>query len=214
VEALARFQGPPVRGPERWFEEAEAVGLRRELELAAIKAAVAELDEVPDELYLAVNASPQTLRSAALLKLLSRVDGSRIVVEVTEHARVDDYRAVNVALARIRDLGVRLAIDDAGAGFASLRHILRLAPEIVKLDRTLIDRIESDRSRQALAAGLISFAEKIEATIIAEGIERQAEVSALGDLGVSYGQGFFFAKPAPLAELSLEPLARKRRATG
>lgn len=212
VEALARFQGPPVRGPERWFEEAEAVGLRRELELAAIKTAVADLDQVPDELFLAVNASPQTLRSAALLKLLSRVDGSRIVVEVTEHARVDDYRAVNVALARIRDLGVRLAIDDAGAGFASLRHILRLAPEIVKLDRTLIDRIESDRSRQALAAGLISFAEKIDATIVAEGIERQAEVSALGDLGVSYGQGFFFAKPAPLAELSLEPLAGKRRA--
>jgi EAL domain-containing protein (putative c-di-GMP-specific phosphodiesterase class I)/CheY-like chemotaxis protein len=212
VEALARFRGPPLRPPDRWFEEAEAVGLRRELELAAIKAAIEELDQVPGELYLAVNASPETLRSAALLKLLARTDGSRIVVEVTEHARIDDYKAVNVALAHVRDLGVRLAIDDAGAGFASLRHILRLAPEIMKLDRTLIDRIESDRSRQALAAGLISFAEKIEATIVAEGIERQAEVSALGDLGVSYGQGFFFAKPAPLAELSLEPLAGKRRA--
>jgi EAL domain-containing protein (putative c-di-GMP-specific phosphodiesterase class I) len=131
---------------------------------------------------------------------------------MTEHARIDDYKGVNGALARIRELGVRLAIDDAGAGFASLRHILRLAPEIIKLDRTLIDRIESDRSRQALAAGLISFAEKIEATIIAEGIERSAEVEALLNLGVSYGQGFFFAKPAPLAGLSLEPSARKRRA--
>jgi EAL domain-containing protein (putative c-di-GMP-specific phosphodiesterase class I) len=212
VEALARFQGPPVRGPERWFEEAGAVGLRRELELKAIRTAVAQLDRLPAELYLAVNASPQTLRSAALFKLLSRIDGRRVVVEVTEHARIDDYKAVNAALSRIRELGVRLAIDDAGAGFASLRHILRLGPEIVKLDRTLIDRIESDRSRQALAAGLISFAEKIDATIIAEGIERRAEVSALGDLGVSYGQGFFFAKPAPLAKLSLEPSARKQRA--
>ena len=214
VEALARFLGPPVRGPQDWFEEAEAVGLRRELELAAIRAAVAELDQLPGELYLAVNASPETVRSAALLKLLSRTDGERIVIEVTEHARIDDYKAVNEALSRIRELGVRLAIDDAGAGFASLRHILRLAPEIMKLDRTLIDRIENDRSRQALAAGLISFAQKIDATIVAEGIERRAEVSALVGLGVDYGQGFFFAKPAPLAKLSLEPSARKRRAAG
>lgn len=212
VEALARFRGPPERGPEGWFEEAEAVGLRRELELAAIKAAVAELDQVPSNLFLAVNASPETLRSAALRKLFSRTDGERIVVEVTEHAPIDDYKGVNGALARIRELGVRLAIDDAGAGFASLRHILRLAPEIIKLDRTLIDRIESDRSRQALAAGLISFAEKIDATIIAEGIEHRAEVTALIDLGVSYGQGFYFAMPAPLAELSLEPARRRRRA--
>jgi EAL domain-containing protein (putative c-di-GMP-specific phosphodiesterase class I)/DNA-binding NarL/FixJ family response regulator len=212
VEALARFRGPPVRGPERWFEEAETVGLRRELELAAIKAAVAELDRLPAGLYLSVNASPETLRSAALRKLLARTDGERIVVELTEHARIDDYKGVNGALARIRELGVRLAIDDAGAGFASLRHILRLAPEIIKLDRTLIDQIETDRSRQALAAGLISFASRIDATIIAEGIERSAEVEALLNLGVSYGQGFFFAKPAPLAELSLEPSSRKRRA--
>jgi EAL domain-containing protein (putative c-di-GMP-specific phosphodiesterase class I)/DNA-binding NarL/FixJ family response regulator len=212
VEALARFRGPPVRRPERWFEEAEAVGLRRELELAAIKSAVAELERLPAGLYLSVNASPETLRSAALRKLLARTDGERIVVELTEHARIDDYKGVNGALARIRELGVRLAIDDAGAGFASLRHILRLAPEIIKLDRTLIDQIETDRSRQALAAGLISFASRIDATIIAEGIERSAEVEALLNLGVSYGQGFFFAKPAPLAELSLEPSSRKRRA--
>ncbi len=199
VEALARFRGPPERRPERWFDEAGAVGLRRQLELAAIKAAVAELEQLPEELYLAVNASPETLRSAALRKLLSRTHGERVVIEVTEHAPIHDYKGVNGALSRIRELGVRLAIDDAGAGFASLRHILRLAPEIIKLDRTLIDRIESDRSRQALAAGLISFAEKIDATIIAEGIERRAEVAALVDLGVSYGQGFIFAKPAPLA---------------
>ena len=93
---------------------------------------------------------------------------------------------------------MRLAVDDAGAGFASLRHILRLAPDFIKLDRTLIDGIERDRSRQALAAGLISFADKIEATIIAEGIERSAEVDALTALGVDYGQGFFIARPAPL----------------
>ena len=101
-----------------------------------------------------------------------------MVVEITEHARIDDYEALREALEALRDFGTRVAIDDAGAGFASLRHILRLEPEFIKLDRTLIDGIESDRSRQALAAGLISFAERIGATIVAEGIERPAEVGA------------------------------------
>jgi EAL domain-containing protein (putative c-di-GMP-specific phosphodiesterase class I) len=110
---------------------------------------------------------------------------------------------LNDAIDRVRALGVRLAIDDAGAGFASLRHILRLAPDFVKLDRTLIDDIERDRSHQALAAGLISFANKIDATIVAEGIERDAQLRALRELGVSRGQGFLLARPAPLP---LEPV--------
>jgi EAL domain-containing protein (putative c-di-GMP-specific phosphodiesterase class I) len=111
-----------------------------------------------------------------------------------------------------------LAVDDAGAGFASLRHILRLAPHFIKLDRTLIDGIEADRSRQALAAGLISFAHKIEATIIAEGIERSEEVDALRELGVDYGQGFFLARPAPLplktTRFQVKRPRRRSRAVG
>ena len=199
AEALARFRGPPKRGPERWFAEAEEVGLGRELELATAKAALAALPSLPPEIYLSVNASPATLLSGSFRELvLENSDPTRVVVEVTEHARIDDYERLNSAFDRLRDPGVRLAIDDAGAGFASLRHILRLAPDFIKLDRTLIDGIEYDRSRQALAAGLISFAEKIEATIIAEGIEHSAEVDVLTALGVAYGQGFFIAKPAPL----------------
>ena len=120
------------------------------------------------------------------------------MVEITEHAPIDDYESLRDALAACASSASALAIDDAGAGFASLRHILRLEPELIKLDRTLIDGIESDRSRQALAAGLISFAEKIDATIVAEGIERPAEVEKLAELGVRYGQGYFFARPAPL----------------
>jgi EAL domain-containing protein (putative c-di-GMP-specific phosphodiesterase class I) len=163
-----------------------------------VKAALAELPRVPAEVYLAVNVSPATLLSAAFRKILASTDADRVVVEVTEHVPVEDYGALNQALSPLRSLGVRLAIDDAGAGFASLRHILRLAPEFVKLDRTLIEGIESDRSHRALAAGLISFAEKIDATIIAEGIERSAQLKALRDLGVTYGQGFLLARPAPL----------------
>lgn len=199
AEALARFRGPPKRGPERWFAEAGKVGLRLELELEAAKGALLALPSLPPDIYLSVNLSPESLRSARFRKLLlETADPKRVVVEVTEHARIDDYERLNVAFDRLREVGVRLAVDDAGAGFASLRHILRLAPHFIKLDRTLIDGIEADRSRQALAAGLISFADKIEATIIAEGIERSAEVDALKALGVDYGQGFFIARPSPL----------------
>ncbi len=199
AEALARFRGPPKRGPERWFTEADGVGLRRELELAALKAALSEMPRLPPEIYLSLNASPKTLLSAAFRKLLlENSDPARVVIEVTEHARIDDYERLNAAFARVRAAGVRLAVDDAGAGFASLRHILRLSPDFIKLDRTLIAGIESDRSRQALAAGLISFAKRIDATIIAEGIEQLADVDMLTSLGVGHGQGFLLARPGPL----------------
>jgi len=198
AEALARFRGPPSRGPLRWFAEADEVGLLRELELAAVRVALTALPDLPEHVFLSVNVSPGTLATPGFLRLIAGSDGARVVVEITEHARINDYERLGEALDAVRAFGVRVAIDDAGAGFASLRHILRLEPEFIKLDRTLIDGIEADRSRQALAAGLISFAEKIDATIVAEGIERPAEVEALSDLGVRYGQGYFFARPAPL----------------
>lgn len=198
AEALARFRIAPRRGPDLWFAEAGQVGLRLELELAAAAAALNELPGLPSETYLSVNVSPKTLLSAAFRKLLKGSEPDRVVIEVTEHAPIDDYKRLNTALDRLRALGVRLAVDDAGAGFASLRHILRLAPDFIKLDRTLINGIENNRSQQALAAGLISFAERIHATIIAEGIERAAEVDMLTSLGVGYGQGFFLARPEPL----------------
>ncbi|MBA2568028.1 MAG: EAL domain-containing protein [Actinobacteria bacterium] len=199
AEALARFRGPPKRGPELWFAEADKVGLRLELELMAAKAALLGLSNLPPGIDLSLNVSPKTLLSAAFRKLLlENSDPTRVVLEVTEHARIDNYERLNAAFDRLRRVGVRLAVDDAGAGFASLRHILRLAPDFIKLDGTLIQGIESDRSRQALAAGLISFAEKIEATIIAEGIERSEQVEVLTALGVGFGQGSFIAEPAPL----------------
>jgi EAL domain-containing protein (putative c-di-GMP-specific phosphodiesterase class I)/DNA-binding NarL/FixJ family response regulator len=198
AEALARFRGPPSRSPLRWFAEADEVGLLRELELAAVRAALSAMPDLPEHVFLSINVSPGTLATAGFLRLITSSDGARVVVEITEHARINDYESLGEALDAVRAFGVRVAIDDAGAGFASLRHILRLEPEFIKLDRTLIDGIEADRSRQALAAGLISFAEKIDATIVAEGIERPAEVDALADLGVRYGQGYFFARPAPL----------------
>lgn len=212
AEALARFRGPPKRGPARWFAEAGDVGLRRELEIAAVRAALSELADWPDGLYLSVNVSPATVTAAAFRKVFRDVDATRVVVEITEHAPIDDYERLADALGGLRSAGVRLAIDDAGAGFASLRHILRLDPDFIKLDRTLIQGIQADRSRQALAAGLISFAEKIGATIVAEGIERLGELRALRALGVGYGQGFYLARPGTVAELLPSAARRVRRA--
>lgn len=198
AEALARFHATPRRGPEKWFAEAAQVGLGAELELKAAAAALASLPALLPELFLSLNVSPETVMSESFRSLFAGQDAERIVIEITEHAPIDDYEQLKDALDPLRELGLRLAVDDAGAGFASLRHILNLAPDIIKLDRALIDRIDEDRSRQALAAGLISFAEKIGAKIVAEGIEREAELRALVDLGVGHGQGYFFARPGPL----------------
>ena len=195
-EALARFRGPPRRGPDRWFAEATEVGLRRELELAAAEKALAVLDELPDATYLSINVSPSVLASPGLRRLLAGLPTERVVVEITEHAPIEDYERLRTGLGPLRELGIRLAIDDAGAGFASLKHILELAPDFIKLDRSLVAGIEKHRSQQALAAGLISFSDKIGATIVAEGIERGPELTTLLKLGVRYGQGYALGRPA------------------
>ena len=197
-ESLARFPGEPQRGPEQWFQEASEVGLQTELEVVAAKLGLGQLGELPDDVYLSLNVSPSTAVSASFRRALARVPADRIVLEITEHAPIEDYDAFNAGLAGVRALGARLAIDDAGAGFASLRHILRLEPEFIKLDITLIAAIESDRSQQALAAGLISFADGIGATVVAEGIEHAEALEALRALGVRFGQGFHLGRPAAL----------------
>lgn len=198
VEALARFRPDPQRSPALWFAEAAEVGRQAELEVAAVRAAWSHLDEIPDRMYLSVNASPQTVLTQAFQQLFDQHGAERLVVEVTEHAAVDDYEALGDALLRLRSRGARLAVDDAGAGYASLRHILRLDPDVIKLDVSLTRGIDRDSRRRALACALIPFAEQIGATITAEGIETQQELDALRELGVCYGQGFFLAPPAPV----------------
>ncbi|HWE82056.1 MAG TPA: EAL domain-containing protein [Gaiellaceae bacterium] len=198
AEALARFAGPPKRGPSLWFEEAKQVGLAEELELHAVRKAVSALGQIPEDAYLTVNVSPGTLARNGFHKVVSELDGSRLIAEVTEHAPIQDYDRLGEAVGRLRGMGVRLAIDDAGAGFASLRHILRLNPDLIKLDLTLIRDIHRDQSKRALAAGMISFAREIDVTIVAEGIERAAEAKTLIELGVNEGQGYYLGRPGPL----------------
>jgi EAL domain-containing protein (putative c-di-GMP-specific phosphodiesterase class I)/DNA-binding NarL/FixJ family response regulator len=199
VEALARFDGRSERGPEDWFAEAGLAGLRGDLELAAVRKSLAALDTLADGQYLSVNVSPPTLAGSRFRSLLEEADPKRIIIEVTEHAPIHEYESLEEPLAQLKRLGVRLAIDDAGAGFASLRHILRLSPDVIKLDHSLIDGIEDDRSQQALTAGLVSFAEELGSTLIAEGIEQRRQLEVVASLGVELGQGFLFARPGPLS---------------
>jgi EAL domain-containing protein (putative c-di-GMP-specific phosphodiesterase class I) len=199
-EALARFRSFPMRGPDEWFAEAVALELGVQLELAAIRQALASLPRLPETTYLSLNASHRAASSPELRAILDR-DADRIVVEITEHEPIDDYERLTTALAALRAHGIRIAIDDAGAGYASLRHALQLAPDIVKVDISLTRDIDSDRGRRALASALISFADEMGMTIVAEGIETEAELKTLRDLGVRFGQGYYLAEPATLSSL-------------
>jgi EAL domain-containing protein (putative c-di-GMP-specific phosphodiesterase class I) len=122
----------------------------------------------------------------------------RLVIEITEHAQVDDYEALLAALAPLRERGAQLAIDDVGAGFSNLRHILRLAPDNLKLDLSLTQEIARDPAREALASSLVGFAEGVGASITAEGISSDEDLELLRALGVDYGQGFYLARPSSL----------------
>lgn len=197
-EALARFAPPPQRPPNEWFAEATELALGTDLELTAILTALAELPKLPRDAYLALNLSYRTATSPRILELFADQPTERLVIEITEHEQVEDYDALTSALERLRERGTRVAIDDAGAGFSSLRHILQLAPDIIKLDISLTRDIDKDRGRRALASALISFAEEMDMSIVAEGIETQSELDTLLGLGVHFGQGFFLARPAPL----------------
>lgn len=196
-EALSRFPSVASRPPNVWFEHAAQVGLGEALELMAISRAIDTFDLIPKQASLSVNASPATLSSPQLLEMLRDAPADRLIVELTEHAAITDYAQFNAAIRSLRELGVQLAVDDAGAGFASLRHILDLRPEIIKLDMSLTRRIHNDSARRALASALCDFAANLEADVVAEGIEEQAELDELLKLGIRYGQGYLLGKPSP-----------------
>lgn len=203
VEALARFDGPPHLPPDTWFADAHAGGLGTELELLAIEQALAVLDQLPSNFLVGVNASPTTIASPSLHHLLSAVDGSRVVVEITEHMAVDDYAHLHRRLTALRELGVRLSIDDTGSGYASFRHILSLSPEFIKLDLALTRGIDTDPARRALAAALVGFVSESGAQLVAEGIETEAELATVRELGIPFAQGYHLGRPAPFATLDL-----------
>ncbi|MBL7518862.1 EAL domain-containing protein [Frankia sp. CNm7] len=196
-EALARFPAG-TGGPEQWFRDAASVGLGVDLELAAIRNAFRALPLLPDGQVLAVNASPATVVSHGLHDLLRQVPAERIIVEVTEHDRIDDYPATVLALDALRREGARTAVDDVGAGYAGLHQLLELHPDCIKMDRCLTGRLESDPASRALAAALVHFAEDIGSLVLAEGVETPGELRLLIEIGVHQAQGFYLGEPDPL----------------
>lgn len=202
-ESLARFDTEPYQTPDAWFKEAKSVGLDQELELLAIQRGIEGMRHIDESAYISLNVSPEIIMSGLLNDIFSDEIAHRIVLEVTEHSRVPDYKLFREALHELRKKGLRLAVDDAGAGFASFQHILELGADIIKLDISLIKDLDKDPARSALASALISFSKDTDTMVIAEGVETQEEYSELLRIGVDNVQGYFIGYPMPVEQVIL-----------
>lgn len=194
-EALTRFDDGVAPGVR--FGDANDVDLGLELELTTLKATLLAAQALPPDLFLSVNVSPRLVLSGSPLRSLLRRHPGTVVCEVTEHEAIVDYPAFRAMAARLP--GVRLAIDDVGAGFASFRHILELRPAFVKLDRSIVAGIDGDPIRRQLIAGVGTFVAAAGSRMIAEGIETDAELATLRELQVPLGQGYLLGRPAAVS---------------
>ena len=213
AEALSRFPAEWERPPDVCFEEAHSVGRGQALELLALERAADHLHQVAG--YVAMNVSPATLVTTRCTLLLSGLPLDRIILELSEHDRVQDYTSLDNALAPLRARGMRLAIDDVGAGFSSLRHIVLTGPDVIKLDRTIVNGVSTDAVLTILVRSLVEFAHGCSARVVAEGIESAEDASVLASLGVDHGQGWHFGRPGPPEDLPayLPPMSVSPAAT-
>lgn len=195
-EALSRFPG--TAGPDVWFAAAADAGLAADLEALAVHKALAVVDDLPVDTFLTVNVSPHLLGSPQLREALSvRDDLRRVVVELTEHTPVDDLATLRRQTGELRERGALIALDDAGSGYSGLHQMAELRPQIVKLDRALVADADADPVRVALAEMLGEFAGRIDAWLLAEGIETAAELAVFHRLGVPLAQGWLLGRPTP-----------------
>ncbi len=203
-EALTRFADGTA--PDECFHEAARVGVGLELESATLEAAIQASVGLPRWAWLSLNVSPAMLldsgRLHAILGGLLKASGRRVVLELTEHDSIADYKPLLRAVAKLGP-SVSLAVDDAGAGFASLRHILELRSAYVKLDYSLVHGVDRDPARQALIAGMVHFAGQVDCILVAEGVETQAESRTLRTLGIKLGQGYFLGRPDTVDRLEV-----------
>lgn len=218
-EALARFAGPPQASPDRWLREAERLGLSRTLEARLLTTALDRLPALPANTFLTVNVSPDLLAADDWERALGhyqRLD--RLVVEVTEHSAISDYDEIRTAIANARGRGALFAVDDAGSGYASLQHVMQLRPDFVKLDREFIDGCDKDPARAAMIEAVGSVANRLDAWVIAEGVETNGELNCLLRLGVPLAQGWLFGAArmewtqAPAAAVAAIAVFRRRDA--
>ncbi len=191
-EVLARFGAVP---PDTWFASASIAGLGPRADRAIVSRALETRITLPPGTFLTINVSPDSLIDAAFEGLTGGdADLRGVVFEITEHAPVHDYTLLMRATDLLREQGAGIAVDDAGAGYSSMRHVLALRPQFVKVDREFVAGCDRDPARLALVEAITAYAERIGAAVIAEGVETLAELQALMTLGVPFAQGYFFGE--------------------
>ncbi|MFQ5517631.1 MAG: EAL domain-containing protein [Acidimicrobiia bacterium] len=202
-EVLARISdGGAAATPDVWFAAAAAASLETELQLAVARSAFTDAAGLPPGAYVSLNVSPAVAVAADFAAFLDSFPLDRMVLEVSQHATIDDYEVVIEALGGHRRRGLRLAIDDVGAGLASLSHVLSLDPDIIKIDLSIIRGVDADTARQSLTASFVSLAGVVGAAAVAEGIETKDELRTLLELGVDHGQGYLLTPPSPAARFT------------
>lgn len=192
-EALSRFDAGT---PDEWFQAAWSLGRGVDLELAALRAALRLLDQIPTDCYLSVNVSHAALNRSESVEILAGHSAERIQLEVTEHVFIADIASLQELLAPLRKAGMRVAIDDFGSGHSTLREAVQFHPDTFKTDRWLATQIDSPgawRQRAALAS-IIQLASRLDVTVVAEGIETDGEAETVYLLGVQYGQGYLLGR--------------------
>lgn len=207
-EALARFTGPPSWSPDRWFAAAEALGRRNELEYLVCARSLESRHQLPPNSFLTVNVSPGFLLSPGWAELLdSQSSLAGTVIEITENDPVGNYEEIQVRIAAIRAKGGAIAIDDVGSGYSSLKHVMEIRPNFIKLDRAFVTGCHLDPARAALIEMIGTIAGRLDAWIVAEGVETQSELEELARLEVPLVQGYHLGRPA----LAMEPLSENAR---
>ena len=195
-ESLARFVLAPA-SPPQWFAAAAELGLDGALEARAISAGLARRSELPPNRFLSLNVSPGGLLQPEVRAAFARAGDLRgVVVELTEQTAVEDYAAVLAVFGNLRAAGAHIAVDDAGAGYASLRHVTALRPDFVKVDANLISGVDRDPAKAAVIEMLGGLTSRLDAWLIAEGVETAGELEFLAGLGVPLAQGFGLGRPA------------------
>lgn len=208
-EALARFPNASPTSPAHWLSVAEAVGMRVELELVCLERSLSLLEELPDGTSLSVNLSALALHDPRATNMLRSRRPDRVIIEVTEEGLAKDLRGLRSDLDPLLKEGVKLAVDDMGAGYSNLRQVVELAPSLLKLDRALVHGIDADPAKTLLIDALVRYAQRTGSQIVAEGIETQAELDVLRSLDIPYGQGYLLARPRePWPEVLLRPATR------
>lgn len=201
LEALARFPSAYGRTPDQWFADAAAVGRQVELETHAARTGSAALTTLPPAVRVSVNVSPRVVEAAEFRAWLDACPLDRLVLELTEHAPIEDYASLVRVLEPLRAGGLLVAVDDAGAGYASMRHCLQLRPDLLKLDLSLVRDVDTDPDKRALCRAMTDFAHSADALVVAEGIETELELETVRALGVDLVQGFHLQRPLSLVEM-------------